>query len=211
MSVLSARAVFCGIAGIALGFGVAPSAAGAELKIGDKDLQIHGFFRQGFAVSDGNNYLTMKTSAGSFAMTDGGVNLSLRVTPKLRFGAQAYSRNIGEIGKGKVVLDWAFADYKCSESFGVRAGKVKTTAGLFTDTQDMEFIHTFALLPQSIYPADQRASTIAHTGGDVYGDVSLRAAGRLSYVMYAGLQPDDPRGGYYPGTRDVGLTLIPLL
>jgi hypothetical protein len=180
------------------------SSAFAQFKVGSKEVQVHGFLQQGFAVSNNNNFLSMKTSNGSFSMTDGGVNVSMRLTPKLRIGAQAFSRNIGDLGNGKVQLDWAFADYRFNDSFGIRAGKVKTTLGLFTDTQDMEFIHTWALLPQSLYPTDLRATTIAHVGGDIYGDISLRKFGRLSYVAYAGQRPDDTRGGYYLGTRDLG-------
>lgn len=181
---------------------LAPSLAQAQVNVGGKELQIHGFIQQGFAVSNNNNFLTMKTTNGSFSMTDGGVNVSMKVTPKLRFGAQAFSRNIGDLGNGKVQLDWAYADYKFNDFLGIRAGKVKTTLGLFNDTQDMEFVHTFALLPQSVYPTDLRATTIAHVGGDVYGEVSLKKAGRLAYVLYGGQRPDDPRGGYYIGTRD---------
>ena len=173
-----------------------------QFKVAGKDVQVHGFFQQGFAVSSGNNFLTMKTTNGSFSMTDGGFNVATRLTPKLRVGAQVFSRNIGELGNGKVALDWAFADYRFNDYFGIRAGKVKTVMGLFNDTQDMEFIHTFALLPQSMYPTDLRAVNISHQGGDIYGDIGLKKAGRLSYVLYGGTIPDDPRGGYYLGTRD---------
>jgi hypothetical protein len=181
----------------------APSLPG-QVKIGGKELQFHGFMQQGFAVSSGNNFLTMKTTNGSFAMTDGGMNLSMRLTPKLRIGAQAFSRNLGDFGNGKVQLDWAFVDYQFNDAFGIRAGKVKTTLGLFTDTQDMEFVHTWALLPQSVYPTDLRSSTIAHVGGDIYGTVSLRKAGRLNYVAYGGQRPDDKRDGNYLGSSDQG-------
>ncbi|MCX6595216.1 MAG: hypothetical protein NTV70_02470 [Acidobacteria bacterium] len=174
----------------------------AQFKVAGKDVQVHGFFQQGFAVSSGNNFLTMKTTNGSFSMTDGGFNVATRLTPKLRVGAQVFSRNIGDIANGKVALDWAFADYKFNDYFGIRAGRVKTVLGLFNDTQDMEFIHTFALLPQSMYPTDLRASTISHDGGDIYGDISLKKAGRISYVAYMGMVPYDPRGGYSIGTRD---------
>jgi hypothetical protein len=190
--------------GAMAGFFLVSTVAQGQVKIGSKELQIHGFLQQGFAVSNNNNFLSMKTTDGSFSMTDGGINLSMRLTPKLRVGAQAFSRNIGDLGNGKVQLDWAFVDYRFNDFVGVRAGKVKTTLGLFTDTQDMEFVHTWALLPQSVYPTDLRATTIAHVGGDLYGDVSLRKAGRVSYVVYGGERPDDKRGGYYLGTRDGG-------
>ncbi len=180
---------------------------GQQFQIGGKDVQMHGWFQQGFATSTNNNFLTMRTRGGSFSMTDGGLNLSSRITPKLRVGVQAFSRNIGDLGNGQVQVDWAFADYKFNDWLGVRGGKVKTVLGLFNETQDMEFVHTWALLPQSVYPTDLRASTIAHVGGDLYGDISLRKAGRLSYTLYAGRRPDDQRGGYYKGIADSGSVL----
>lgn len=194
---------FVALSAVAVQF-LVPSVLQAQVKVGSRELQIHAFLQQGFARSTNNNFLSMRSNGGSFSMTDGGVNLSMKLTPKLRVGAQLFSRNIGDIGNGKVQLDWAYADYKFNDYFGVRAGKVKTILGLFNDTQDMEFVHTFALLPQSVYPTDQRATTIAHVGGDIYGDISLKRAGRLNYVLYAGERPDDPRGGYYIGTRDGG-------
>jgi hypothetical protein len=169
-----------------------------------KQVQIHGFASQGFALSDGNNYLTMKTSDGSFAFTDGGVNASVSITDKFRIGAQAYVSNVGQLGRGHVSFDWGFADYKFKDWFGVRGGKVKTALGLLNDTQDMEFLHTWAILPQSIYPIDLRSSVIAHTGGDVYGDVSLHKAGSVSYTAYAGIRQDDRFGGLYYGDGAAG-------
>ena len=181
--------------------------AWAQVNVLGKDVQIHGFFQQGFALSSGNNFLTMRTRDGSWAMTDGGLNVATRLTSRLRVGAQAYSRNIGDLGNGQVQIDWAYADYKFSDMFGVRAGKVKTALGLFNDTQDMEFLYPFALLPQSVYPSDLRANTIAHLGGDIYGSIGLKKAGRVNYVLWAGRLPEDRRGGYYYGSRDAGSPL----
>jgi len=73
---------------------------------------------------------------------------------------------------------------------------VKTTLGLFNDTQDFEFLHTWALLPQSVYPLDQRGSTIAHIGGDIYGAVALKKLGALNYTVHGGQRPNDPYGGW---------------
>src|SRR5207249_12303520 len=148
-----------------------PVALHAQFTIEGRPVQIHGFASQGFTYSNDNNYLTMKTSEGSFALTDGGVNMSMPITDKLRIGAQMYIRNIGTLGKWHPVLDWAVADYKFKDGFGVRAGIVKTALGLYNDTQDMEFLHTWAVLPQSLYPLDLRAVTISHIGGDMYGDI----------------------------------------
>ena len=122
-----------------------------NFEIGERPVQIHSFMSQGFAYSNGNNYLTMETRGGSFDFTDGGLNASMRVTDQLRIGAQVYVRDIGQLGHWHPQLDWAVADYKLKDWLGFRGGKVKTTFGLHNDTQDMEFLHTFALLPQSIF------------------------------------------------------------
>ena len=135
-------------------FAALPGALQAQFDftIAGHDVQIHSFASQGFAYSNDNNYLTMDTSQGSFAMTDGGVNASIRLTDKFRIGAQVYDRNVGVLGKWHPQLDWAVADYKFKDWFGIRGGVVKTVFGLENDTQDMDFLHTFALLPQSVYP-----------------------------------------------------------
>ncbi|MFI5114888.1 MAG: hypothetical protein ACHP7J_07065, partial [Terriglobales bacterium] len=47
------------------------------------------------------------------------------------------------------------------------------------------------------YSTDLRDSTIAHTGGDVYGNITLRKRlGTLSYTGYAGQRQDSQYGGY---------------
>jgi hypothetical protein len=175
-----------------------------DFNVDGRDVQFHSFLQQGFAYSNQNNYLTMNTSDGSFAMTDGGINVSTSLTDKFHVGAQVYFRNIGALGDYHPQLDWAYGAYKFTDWFGIRAGKVKTALGLYNDTQDMEFLQTFALLPQSVYPLDLRSNTIAHTGGDIFGEVGLRKAGSLSYTAYAGLRENDNRGGLYYGDASAG-------
>ena len=88
------------------------------------------------------------------------------------------------------------ADYRFKEWFGIRAGKVKTALGLYNDNQDQDTLHTWALLPQSMYPVDLRSSTIAHNGVDFYGTIPLRRLGSIAYTAYAGMTPNDPHQGY---------------
>jgi hypothetical protein len=138
-------------------------------------------------------------------MTDAAFNASTQINKKLRVGAQFYIRNVGDLGNGRPQIDWAFADYKFHKAFGVRGGKMKTALGLFNDTQDMEFLHTWALLPQGVYPLDLRAVTIAHVGADVYGSLGLKKAGSISYTAHYGSVPDDLYGGYRYGVNDGGI------
>jgi hypothetical protein len=168
-----------------------------EFKLFDRPVQVHGFASQGFVYTDDNNWLTMNTSQGSAAWTDFGLNMSSEVTDRLRIGAQGYDRNLGQLGQYHPSLDWAFADYRFKSWFGLRGGKVKTTLGLYNDTQDLDFLRPFALLPQSVYPVDLRDATIAHLGGDVYGNISLKhRLGDLSYTAYAGHRSDNIYSGY---------------
>lgn len=177
---------------------VAPSLLHAQLDftVKDRKVQVHSFGSQGFLYSNQNNYMSMPTSKGSFAFTDGGANISTAVTDKFRVGAQVYVRNVGEFSNWHPEIDWAFGDYRFKTWLGVRAGKVKTTLGLFNDVQDMDSLHTFALLPQAIYPTDWRSTLIAHIGTDVYGSIEIKHVGVLSYVGYVGKQPQDLRSGY---------------
>ncbi|HTF65005.1 MAG TPA: hypothetical protein VK638_20190 [Edaphobacter sp.] len=69
----------------------------SQFEIENRKIEVHGFVSQGFTVSNGNNYLTMKTTAGSFAFTDGAINVSSQLTSKFRVGAQMYVMNIGKL------------------------------------------------------------------------------------------------------------------
>jgi len=173
-----------------------------DFKLLDRDVEVHGFVSQGFVYTNTNNWLTMNSNRGSGAFTDFGFNVSASVTDRLRVGAQFYDRNLGQLGQYHPSLDWAIVDYRWKTWFGIRGGKVKTTLGLSTDSQDLDFLRTFALLPQSVYPTDVRDATIAHLGCDIYGNVALkRGLGDLSYTVYAGHRSDS----IYSGVAYLGL------
>jgi hypothetical protein len=183
---------------LALVVGAAPRGLEAQFSFetAGRPVQIHSFGSQGFAYSNHNNYLTMKTSRGSFAMTDIGVNASVELADKLHVGAQVYDRDFGNLGRWHPELDWLVVDYRFKDWLGFRAGAVKTVFGLSNDSQDVDALHTFALLPQSVYPTDLRDATLNHWGGDLYGEIPLRHAGDLSYTIYGGQRRDGRNGGY---------------
>jgi hypothetical protein len=190
---------------VILAFGVASGALRAqEFKLFNETFQVHGFVSQGFVDTNQNNWLTMKTSDGSAAMTDGGLNISTRLTDRFRVAAQVYDRNIGQLGKWHPHLDFAYGDYKFESWMGVRVGKIKTALGLYNDTQDLESLHTWAILPQAVYPLDLRTTNLAHTGGDFYGAIPLsKGAGHLEYTAYYGLKSDDRYDGWYYSNADI--------
>lgn len=160
-------------------------------------IQIHGFATQGFMYSSTNNFLGANTSAGSFQWTDGAVSVSDSLTDKLRVGIQLHMYQLGEFGGPNIQVDWASGDYKINDYAGIRAGKIKTPLGLFTDSQDVDAVHLWALLPQSIYPIDNRSFYLSIIGGEYYGSMNLgKKAGTVMYRGYAGYRSLDMSGGY---------------
>jgi hypothetical protein len=167
---------------------------------------VHGFVSQGFLFSSNNNYLSMKSTDGSPQWTDGAVNISDSMVDNLRVGIQLHMYQLGEFGGSNIQVDWASGDYKVNDHFGIRAGKVKTVWGLFNDSQDIDAIFLWILLPQGSYAIDHKSFYLAHVGGDVYGNLSLGTrAGRLYYDAYGGQATIDLNDGYIKQFADIGL------
>jgi len=175
-----------------------------DFKLFNRTVQVHGFVSQGFAYSNQNNFLTMNTSQGSGKFTDVGLTMTTQITDKLRMGAQVYDRGIGQLGRWHPNLDWAYLDYKFNHHFGIRVGKIKTALGLYNQTQDAEFLHTWAILPQAIYPLDLRSTNLAHLGGDIYGTFSLHRGGSLAYTLYWGEKNVEKTSGWFYSNLDTG-------
>lgn len=148
----------------------------------------------------------MKTSAGSLQWTDGAISVTDSLSDNLRVGIQLHMYQLGQLGGPNVQVDWASGDYKVNDHLGFRAGKVKTALGLFNDSQDVDAVFLWILLPQSIYPIDNKSFYLAHLGGEVYGALSLGSrAGNLQYRGYAGQANLDLNGGYVKQSADDGL------
>lgn len=170
-------------------------------------IQIHGFATQGLLYSSSNNYLSAETSSGSLQWTDGAVSVSNSLSDKLRVGIQLHMYQLGQFGGPNIQVDWASGDYKISDRAGFRAGKIKTPLGLFNDSQDVDAVHLWALLPQSMYPTDNRSFTLSQIGGEFYGASRLRKAGELIYRGYVGYRSLDMNGGY---VKEIYLALAPI-
>jgi hypothetical protein len=169
-------------------------------------IEIHGFGTQGFLYSSHNNYLTMKSSDGSLQWTDGAISFSDSLTDSLRVGIQLHVYQLGQLGGPYVQVDWASGDYRVNDYLGFRAGKVKTVLGLFNDSQDVDAVFLWILLPESIYPADNKSFFLAHVGGEAYGELPLsRNTGKLLYRGYVGHTSLDLNGGYLKTIADEGI------
>jgi hypothetical protein len=172
-----------------------------------KDLQLHGFAVQSFVYSDGNNYLGLDSSAGSFQWTEAALNVNDQATEKLRVGVQVHLTRLGAFGGNVPSVDWALADYLAAPWLGVRAGKVKIKWGLFNDTQDADPGYLWSLLPESVYGVDIRATNLSQYGAELYGRVPLgRKFGNLDYSAYYGYYSYATNDGYQATFDQQGIT-----
>jgi hypothetical protein len=162
-------------------------AKSAQLDLPDplSRLEVHGFISQGFLFTSANDYLA-RSSRGSFEFTELGLNFTLLATDRLTLGLQIFSHDLGPIGDYRVTLDWYSLDYHWRDWLGIRVGRVKLPFGLYNDSSDIDAARTAVLLPQSIYPAQNRDFLLAQTGLELYGYQQLGAAGGLDYRAYAG-------------------------
>lgn len=192
---------------IALVLGLLGVAAASGQSLDDLNIQIHGYATQAMVGTTNNNWNTTNSSDLSAAWSEAVVNITSQPTPKLRVGVQGRYFLLGSYGNA-VSLDWASGDYKASEFFGIRVGKVKTPTGLWNETQDIDPSYLWSLLPQSVYPIASRNSVLAHYGAVVYGTARLGAsAGKLEYRAWGGERVLSGSDGYFQGFVDEGITL----
>ena len=180
---------------------------GIAQSLDDLNIQIHGYATQAFLYTTHNNLFTADTSDGTPAWTEAALNVGAQPTPKLRIGVQGRYFLLGNYGNA-VTLDWAAADYKASDRFGVRFGKVKTPFALFNEIQDIDPSYLWALLPQGVYPITSRNSILTHYGGVVYGTLKLNPKlGKLEYRGFGGEGYYSNNDGYFVNQVEAGFNL----
>jgi hypothetical protein len=161
------------------------------------NIQIHGFATQGVLYSSHNNFFTANSLNGNVQWTDGAISFSDSVTDRLRIGIQLHMYVLGQLGGPQLDVDWVSGDYRFTPWLGIRAGKVKTRLGLFNDSQDVDAVYLWSILPESTYPTDNKSFLLSHWGFDTYGTVDLeKEGGKISYTGYAGYRSLDLHGGY---------------
>lgn len=183
------------------------AATASAQSLDDLNIQIHGYATQGFLYTTQNNFLTTESSNGSPGWTEAVINVGAQPISKLRIAVQARYQLLGNYANG-ITLDWASADYKAAEFFGVRFGKVKVPSGLFNDIQDIDPAYNWALLPQGVYPLSSRNGQLATYGAVLYGTVDLPSKlGKLEYRAWAGEKTLPSNDGYWITFNEEGITL----
>jgi len=187
---------------------LAATFAARAQSLDDLNIQLHGYATQGFLYSNHNNWDSTNSSDGSPAWTEAVVDLSAQPTSRLHITMQSRYFLLGNYGNA-ISLDFAAADFKVNDRFGVRFGKVKTPNGIFNETQDIDPSYIWSLLPESNYPIASRDSILSHYGAVVYGTVApIPAIGKFEYRAYGGdrimasddgfFVPINANGVYFP-------------
>ena len=85
--------------------------------------------------------------------------------------------------------------------------KIKVPLGLFNESQDVDSLFLWILLPQSMYPADNMDFNLSEMGGEIYGALPLgKRGGHLQYAGHIGDNSLDANGGYVQQLAEFGLT-----
>jgi hypothetical protein len=192
------------------------SSAISSVSIGPKgNVQVGGFFSQGWLKTDGNNY-PIDASDGSFDFREMAVNVSTTVGSNLRLGAQGFAQRLGNYGEDKVILDWAVADYNFRPEIGIRAGRVKFPKGLYGESLDLDMLRPFVFLPGALYNPVTRDFNSSFNGGMLYGAISAGRLGSFDYKVFYGdipMSPDQGVADFFnntglyapPGVKDLGM------
>jgi hypothetical protein len=142
------------------------------IPIGDTNVQIGGFFSQGWLYSSDNNYPTAN-KGGTWDFREMAFNVSTTFGSHVRVGGQAFAQSFGAIGGDKVILDWAVADYNFSPAFGVRVGRVKYPKGLYGEALDLDVVRPFVFLPGAVYSPILRDFSASFDGAMIYGSFNV--------------------------------------
>ena len=152
----------------------------------DAGMNIHGFVSQGYLKSSDNNYQG-NTEDGTFEFNEFGLNFSTELTDELRVGVQFFARDLGNLDNDKIIVDWAYGDYRFTDWFGVRAGKMKMPVGMYNEVRDVDMLRTSILLPQGVYNESWRSTFNAIKGIGIYGSFAAGALGTFNYQGQTGV------------------------
>lgn len=182
--------------------------ASAAVMLGARDqVQLGGFFSQGYLYSSTNNYPTT-SEGGTAAFREMAVNVSTTFGSRLRVGAQAFAQRFGALGDDRVILDWAVADYNVSPLLGFRVGRVKYPKGLYGEALDLDVVRPFVFLPNAVYNPVMRDFSASFDGAMAYGSLDT-AGGSFDYKLFHGDIPMSPRQGVAEFYNDAGLYAAP--
>jgi len=170
---------------------VTPCAARAQSPFAEPSVELHGFASQGFVYTTDNQFL-VRSKGGSFEFAEVGLNFTVLPSDKLRVGIQLFAQDRGPFGNYRPTIDWFYLDYRFFDWLGLRAGRTKVPSGLYNETRDIDAARAPILLPQALYPLQDREILLAQTGVDAYGHIRIGPLGAIDYNAFLGTISYEP-------------------
>lgn len=180
------------------------TAAEQDGGIGWLNLEAHGFVSFGYLETERNNWLG-PTTGGTGEFWETAANIIARPMDRLRIGAQVFARDLVKYDNGRVDLDWAYADYRMADEFGIQVGRVKLPLALYNEALDIDAARSSVFLAPSVYALRARDLFISIDGAKVYGSIDLGGVGSFDYSGFAGAKPIDEDGGFATYMAETGL------
>jgi hypothetical protein len=175
---LKALAITLAVAG-ALAFTPAAEAQGLGSSV-----ELHGFGGWAYANTDGNNYL-IGTDQGTYDNVAMALNVNAKVSDRLTVVGQFEFQQRPGYADMDRTLDFAFAEWKFSDGFKLRAGRVKHPFGIYGEIFNVGTLRPFYMLPQSIY-GPERYTARSVDGLGVTGQKAWESGWGLNYDVYGG-------------------------
>ncbi len=145
-------------------------------------IEVHGFGDWAYGRTDYNTYLA-GLPEGNYRQVNLALNVTASVGDRLRIVGQAEWRE-SEHGS-RTLLDYAFAEWRFSDVFLLRAGQVKQPFGISNEVSTVGTLRPFFELPQAIY-GPVGLIGLAYRGLGVTGSRDLGRGWSLSYDAYFG-------------------------
>jgi hypothetical protein len=147
-------------------------------------VEVHGFggWATGY-TGNGNRFGDTAADPVPFGSAYFSLNLSAAPTRTLSFNTQLFG--VTALGEEGAEVDYAFLQWAPSSRFQLRAGKVKSPFGEYTEVYDVGTLRPFYLLPQALYVGPGLVSK-SYMGGGATGNLALGGSWELSYDAVVG-------------------------
>lgn len=171
------------LASLAWLFAAVLADAPARAQTAEPPVAIHGFGSWAYGRTDKNVYLAGEPG-GDFDKDEFGLAIAAAVSDRLRVTGQITLAESQQRHETEVELDYAFAEWRFSDSARVRVGKAKQPFGLQAEVFRVGTLRPFLDLPQGVY-GGVGLTGVAYEGIGFTGRLAL---GRwtMSYDAYGG-------------------------
>jgi len=149
------------------------------IDVGDGAFQLNGYTGIAYLRTNGNLY-DNATKDGSYDNVDLALVVNSHPMDRVFLGAQFTIAAPQEAS-----VDWAFGEYRVSDEFRVRIGKMKQPVGIYTEIFDVGTLRPFYTLPMAVYgPAS--IVTEAYYGIGLTGTHAVAPGWDLAWDVYGG-------------------------